>query len=172
MALRCSILAGLAASVALLAPATASSAPTAAPTAPRLWATINVCDTEGHPDGVGIRASMPAGREARLALFIRFQLQYLARRAREWRPVGRSGDAGFVAVGTGGPGRPREAGRTFTVTPPAAGRPAFLFRGLVTFEWRRDGAVVRRAHRLTSARHPDTVGSDPPGASAAVCAVR
>src|SRR5947207_14010398 len=25
----------------------------------RLWATVNVCDTVGHPDSIGIRGSMP-----------------------------------------------------------------------------------------------------------------
>lgn len=169
MAWRYTILAGLAATVAALAPATATGA--AAPKPP-LWATVNVCDTEGHPDAVGIRGSMPGGRDSRLELFMRFQLQYLARRAGQWRRVGRSGDSGFVAIGSGGAGRAREAGRTFTVTPPGAGRRAFLLRGLVTFEWRRGQEVVRRARRLTSAGHRDTVGSDPAGASAAVCAVR
>jgi len=167
--LRRTILAALTATTVLIVPVAAAVAAPAA--APRLWATINVCDTEGHPDAVGIRASMSGGRGARLTLFMRFELQYLARRTRTWRAVGRSGDSGFVAVGSGGSGRTREAGRTFTVTPPPAGRPAFLFRGLVTFEWRRGGEVVRQARRLTSAGHADTAGSDPPGASGAVCAV-
>jgi hypothetical protein len=138
---------------------------------PQLWATINVCDTTGYPDGVGIRGSMPGTGDRRDALFMRFQVQFYRPSAGAWVSLGRAGDSGFLELGNGD-ARARQAGRTFTVMPPAAGRPAYLMRGLVTFEWRRDSAVVRRARRLTSDGRPGTPGADPADFSSATCSVR
>jgi len=138
---------------------------------PMVWATINVCDTAGFPDGVGIRGSMPGTGDRRDALFMRLQVQFQRLSDNAWVTLRRAGDSGFLELGHGDV-RLRQAGRTFTVMPPPAGRPAFLIRGLVTFEWRRDGVVLRRARRLTTAGHPGTAGADPDDYSAAVCALR
>jgi hypothetical protein len=168
-------LAGPLAGLALLAgPAAALAGPEndrrAVAREPLLWATVNVCDTVGHPDGMGVRGSMPGTGDRRDELFMRLQVEF--RRADGlWRGVGRSGDSGFIDLGHGG-ARARQAGRTFTVTPPAASKPAFLLRGLVTFEWRRDGEVLRRARRATTAGHSGTLGADPPDFSAAACSIR
>ena len=153
-----------------------SAGPAAVPTPPgsrdpQLWATINVCDTTGYPDGVGIRGSMPGTGDRRDALYMRFQVQFYRPSAGAWGSLGRAGDSGFLELGNGD-ARARQAGRTFTVMPPPAGRPAYLMRGLVTFEWRRDGAVVRRARRLTSDGRPGTPGADPADFSSATCSVR
>jgi hypothetical protein len=145
------------------------AAPATAARDPLLWATINVCDTVGHPDGVGVRGSMPGGGDRRAELFMRLQLQF-QRRDGSWRAL-RSADSGFLALGRAD-ARVRQAGRTFTLMPPDAGRPAFLLRGLVTFEWRRDDEVVRRVRRATQAGHPGTAGADPAGFSAATCSIR
>ncbi|HEX2103334.1 MAG TPA: hypothetical protein VHF51_06755 [Solirubrobacteraceae bacterium] len=156
-----------------LVPATPAPAGATPPLAPRdalLWATINVCDTVGHPDGVGVRGSMPGTGDRRDALFMRLRLQYRTADGR-WRRIGRSGDSGLLALGRGD-ARVRQAGRTFTVTPPGEGRPAFVLRGLVTFEWRRGQTVLRRAWRATQAGRPGTPGADPAGFSAATCSVR
>jgi hypothetical protein len=167
------LLVALLAGGALVLPTPAAAAP-AGDLAPArdalLWATINVCDTVGHPDGIGLRGSMPGSGDRRDALFMRLRLQFLGEDGR-WRAIGRSGDSGFLALGRGD-ARVRSAGRTFTVTPPGEGRPAFVLRGLVTFEWRRDDVVLRRERRATQARRPDTPGADPPGFSAATCSVR
>jgi hypothetical protein len=166
----------VAASVALLA-----ALPSAGVAAPRHnaadavrdaspWATVNVCDTVGHPDGIGIRGSMPGTGDRRDELFMRIQVQF--RRADgTWARIGRAADSGFVDVGDGD-AKVRQAGRTFTLMPPDAGQPAFVLRGLVTFEWRRDDTVLRRARRLTGAGHPDTPGADPTDFSAATCSIR
>jgi hypothetical protein len=139
--------------------------------APSPWATVNVCDTTGHPDGIGIRGWMPGTGDKRDELFMRLQLQF--RRADDtWRTLGGSGDSGFLDAGNGAPRSGRQAGRTFTLSPPRAGQPAFVLRGLVTFEWRRDGEVVRRARRVTSAGHSGTPGADPDDYSAATCSIR
>jgi hypothetical protein len=169
-------LAALAGAVSLLALAgPALAGPAAADRSgaardPLLWATVNVCDTPGHPDGMGVRGSMPGTGDRGDELFMRLQLQFFRRSDGRWRTL-RSADSGFLDLGHGA-ARARQAGRTFTLMPPGAGQQAFLLRGLVTFDWRRDGEVVRRVRRLTSAGHPGTGGADPAGFSAATCSIR
>ena len=125
----------------------------------RLWATVNVCDTVGHPDSMGIRGSMPGSGDKREAMFMRIQVQYFKPSDEQWHDLGTGGDTA------------RQAGRTFTITPPRPGAAPYVLRGMVTFEWREDGTVVRRARKRTSAEHPKTAGADPPGASAATCSI-
>lgn len=136
---------------------------------PLLWATVNVCDTTSHPDTVGIRGSMPGSGVRKEAMFMRFQLQFFDRKDRAWHNIGASGDSGFVPVGSG-KFKQRQSGRNFTVRPPRTG--AFVLRGAVTFEWRENGEVVRRARKRTTAERGPTAGADPSGFSAARCRVR
>lgn len=136
----------------------------------RLWATVNVCDTVGHPDSLGIRGSMPGSGDRHEEMFMRFQVQYFKPSDEEWHDLGTAADSGWVDVGNARP-TARQAGRTFTVTPPRPGAAPYLMRGVVTFEWREDGMTVRRARKRTSANHPNTAGADPPAASAATCSV-
>jgi hypothetical protein len=147
---------------AVLAPVHAAAA-----TGP--WATVNVCDTAGHPDGIGIRAAMPGNGVAGDRMFVRLRVQYRDRAGR-WRPAGDQADSGWLDLG-GARARMREVGRTFTIRPPAGGG-AFVLRGVAIFEWRRAGTVVRRARRLTRAGHPGTAGAEPPSYSAATCTIR
>jgi hypothetical protein len=156
--------------LATLLPVPGLAAPGVAVAAAQPWATVNVCDTVGHPDGVGIRGSMPGTGTRRDELFMRLQVQF--RRANgTWAGIGRAGDSGFLDLGRGDV-RARQSGRTFTLVPPVVGRPAYVLRGLVTFDWRRNGTVVRRVRRLTAAGHPGTPGADPAGFSAATCSIR
>ena len=134
------------------------------------WATVNVCDTVGHPDGIGIRGSMPGTGDRRDELFMRIQVQFRSADG-TWTRIGRAADSGFLDLGHGD-ARVRQAGRTFTLMPPAAGQPAFVLRGLVTFDWRRDDQIVRRVRRLTGAGHVATPGADPTDFSAATCSIR
>ena len=172
-------LAALAGALAFLAAAAPGMAAEMPPTAvaaavardPGPWATVNVCDTTGHPDGIGIRGAMPGTGDRDDELFMRLQVQFFRRADGTWRGVGRGADSGFLDVGNGA-ARVRQAGRTFTLSPPAAGQPAFLLRGLVTFEWRaKDGTVLRRTRKRTTAGHRSTAGADPTGFSAAECTV-
>jgi hypothetical protein len=149
------------------APASARVAHTRA-VLPAPWATVNVCDTVGHPDGVGVRAWMPGRRRADVLLELRIRLQF--RRAGEWVAV-RGADSGWILAGSGGE-RSAEAGQTFTVTPPRARR-AYVLRGRVHFRWRAtDGTVLRRAIRVTHGGHPGTMGAEPDTFSAGTCTVR
>jgi hypothetical protein len=153
--------------LALLATA-AAVVPGSASAAAEPWATVNVCDTEGHPDGLGIRVSMPGSGDAGERMFVRLRVQYRGRSG-NWRAAGPQADSGWLDLGSGR-ARAREAGRTFTIRAPAAG--AFVLRGVAVFQWRRGDAVVRRERKLTRAGHPGTAGADPAGYSAATCTIR
>jgi hypothetical protein len=135
----------------------------------RLWATVNVCDTVGHPDSIGIRGSMPGSGERAEVMFMRFQVQVFDQTNARWHNLA-GADSGFVELGSGR-ARARQSGNTFTITPPRAGASPYLLRGMVSFEWREDGTVVRRARKSTTVAHPNTAGSDPAGFSAATCSI-
>ncbi len=135
----------------------------------RLWATVNVCDTVGHPDSIGIRGSMPGSGDKAELMFMRFQVQVFDQADAHWHNLA-GADSGFVEVGSARY-KSRQSGNTFTITPPRAGADPYLLRGVVTFEWREDGAVVRRARKSTATAHPNTAGSDPAGFTAATCSI-
>jgi hypothetical protein len=151
--------------------ALAFAVPAAAATAkaPAPWATVNICDTADNPDTIGIRGSMPPGGNAGDEMFMRFQVQF-QRDDGSWRLMGAAGDSGFIDVGRAR-AKPRQAGHSFWLSPPAAGN-VFTLRGVVTFEWRaRDGTVDRRARKRTTGGHLSTAGADPSGFTAAECTV-
>lgn len=135
-----------------------------------LWATVNVCDTVDHPNTVGIRASMPGSGYRDERMWVRLQVQYWSAKGNRWHNIGPSGDSGWINVGSARY-RARQTGRNFTLRQPPADQ-AFIVRGAATFEWRRDGEVVRRARKRTRSGHANTRGSDPAGFSAAKCEIR
>ena len=153
-----------AAALAALAP-DGQTAGARAPAEP--WATVNVCDTLERPNQIGIRGSMP-GLARRSRMFMRFRVQYETLEG-EWRTVRSGADSGWRSVAAGRRGQ-HDAGWTFEFKPPATGG-AHVLRGLVTFQWRRLGHVVMRDRRITEGGHPGTAGADPPGFSAATCAI-
>lgn len=163
--------AAIAVSAGVVAPASAAALPDGPPSSPFLWATVNLCDTPAYPAAMGIRGSMPGTGDRRDTLFMRFQVQFRRASDGAWVGLGRAGDSGFLELGHGA-ARARQAGRTFTLMRPGAGRPAYQLRGLVLFEWRRDGGVFRRARRLTSPDHPGTAGADPGDFTSATCTIR
>jgi hypothetical protein len=147
----------------------AAAAPAAA-SARAPWATVNVCDTAANPDTVGIRGSMPGGVPGATEMFMRFQLQY-QRDDGSWRLLSSSGDSGFIDAGRARTRASRQAGHSFTLSPPSAGT-VYTLRGIVTFEGRsKAGLVVRSARRATTAGHRSTAGADPAGFSAAECSI-
>jgi hypothetical protein len=135
---------------------------------PRLWATVNVCDTERWPDNIGIRGSMAGTGAAGETMWMRFQVQFQSPDDGKWHFVGEGGDSGFVAVGPTRP-RARQAGRSFRISP-KNGEPVVL-RGRVSFEWRVRDVVTQRAKLLTRKGHKSSAGSDPPGYTASTCTV-
>ena len=101
-------------------------------------------------------------------MYMRFQVQLFDSADARWHNLD-GADAGFVAVGSAR--KARQSGNTFTITPPRPGAAPYLLRGVVTFEWREAGQVVRHARRGTTAPHPNTAGSDPAGFSSATCTI-
>ena len=133
-----------------------------------LWATVNICDTAKQPDRLGIRASMP-GDGRTLALYMRFQGQYLSALDNKWHNPPEGSDSGFRRIGKARKGV-IEAGWSFKYVPPAEG--VLTMRGAVTFEWRDKRRVVHRIREMTEAGHSRKEGSDPGGFSAAQCEIR
>ena len=137
---------------------------------PLLWSTINVCDSKKSPDAIGIRASMPGSGRRGEVMFMRFQVQYKSQRDGLWHNFlkGAGTDSGRVKVGSAR-FKARQAGWEFPFMPDKGER--FVLRGVVTFEWRKDGKIVRRAKKKTEKGHPTSL-AEPKGYSAATCVVR
>jgi hypothetical protein len=153
-----------AALVLLLAPAAHAGKPDPG----ELWATVNVCDTKGRPDTVGLRASMPGSRRKGETMTMRFQVQYYSEPDRLWHNfLGAGTDSGRVTVGSARY-KARQSGWSFPFRPRAG--ESFLLRGVVTFEWRRGSRIVRRVTRRTTSGHRPSV-ADPNGYSAANCRI-
>jgi len=136
---------------------------------PRLWATINICDTALHPNGVGVRVSMPGSGRSKERMFVRIRLDYWDGVALRWEPMESGGDSGWLTLGSGGYLR-RETGRTFAIDPPPAGQ-SFRFRGRAAYQWRLGRKVVRKAYKQTAKRPVAVRDADPKGFSAAECTV-
>jgi hypothetical protein len=162
MMLRCALIA--IAAVGLAVPTAASSQQDPEP---RLWATVNICDTADHPDTIGIRGSMPGTGRRDDRMYMRFSVQFRASDGR-WRPLTTGGESGWESVGRG-TWDSRQSGWSFQVRPPEG---SVRLRGVVRFQWRRKGRVVRREVRATEAGHRSTAGADPRGYSRGVCVVR
>ncbi len=152
---------------ALCLPALAFAAtPLPDPASPLLWSTVDVCDTPAHPNVIGIRGSMPGTGDAGQQMTMRFTVEYLGAK-RRWRYLA-AADSGDLALGSAAV-RARQAGWDFTIAPTPKG---YTLRGVVVFEWRSASANVVQEVRSTTAGHPSSVGSDPPGYSAATCRIR
>lgn len=151
----------------MLAPGSAPAAPSSPIDQSKLWATINVCDTASRPDTIGLRASMPATSSSD-DMFMRFQVQYFSPKDGLWHSLAYGGDSGFVSVGTGR--KAREVGRFFVLAP-LADPTGYQLRGIVTFEWRRNGVTYRSLRRRTTPKHVSSAGADPAGFSAAICVI-
>ena len=132
-----------------------------------LWSTVNICDTEKSPNTIGLRASIPGSGRRRERMFMRFRVQYMgvdglwkefttASTTSQWRDVG---SARYKA---------RQSGFSFPFEPDPGQR--FQLRGVVNFQWRRGGKVVRRATKATTTGHNVTF-ADPEGYSAATCEI-
>ena len=132
-----------------------------------LWSTVNICDTQRHPDTFGVRASMPGSGRRKERMFMRFRAQYRAEDG-TWRAFTSTGtNSGFVLVGSGR-FKARQSGWTFPFQPEVGQR--FELRGVVNYEWRRGDKRVRRATKATTTGHHVTV-ADPEGYSAATCEI-
>jgi hypothetical protein len=147
---------------------------------PKVWATVNVCDTAGAPNSMGVRAGMP-GNTSRERVFMRFRAEYWNPSMQAWAPVADRGVSPWVYAG---PARHegRQVGWTFELAPPPAGK-TFTMRAVVEFQWRerlrphapkRSGShsrVVRSVTRVTETGIRGVQGGDPAGTSKAMCLI-
>jgi hypothetical protein len=144
----------------------ASGPPLPTPGSPRLWATIDVCNSAAHPDTIGIRGSMPGTGDRAETMYMAFRVEYL--RSSVWTDVGAAAQSGLEPVGDAA-SRSRQAGIDFRFAPSA--KHHYLLRGVVTYEWRLGTTVVATTLRSTTAGRRAGAGADPPGYSAAVCSI-
>lgn len=148
---------------------------------PRLWATVNICDTATSPDSMGIRAGMP-GNASGQRMFMRFRAEYWSRSLQDWAPVaGVGGASPWVYAGPARYGR-RQSGWTFQFAPPPEGV-TFTMRAIVEFEWRKRvevgtarrkgfrSRVVRSVSRTSETGIGGVDGGDPAGTSKAMCLI-
>jgi hypothetical protein len=138
---------------------------------PKLWATVNLCDTAAAPNSMGVRAGMP-GNTSRRRVFLRFRAEYWSPAIQAWAPVADRGVSPWVSAGQARYER-RQAGWTFGFAPPPAGV-TYTMRAIVEFEWRRPGRsrrVVRSVSRVTETGIRDVAGGDPAGTSKALCLI-
>jgi hypothetical protein len=147
-----------------------SESPTlyAASTPKNQWATINICDTANHPDQLGIRARMPA-LDRPVKMKMRFFVEYMRKGA--WVPLPSNGGGTTMSewiVAGYGKHTWEELGDTFKISKLKPGD-SYLMRGLVKFQWRRHGKVIKSAHAYTSAHHPSDDYGDPKRYSKATC---
>ena len=140
-----------------------SAAVRKAATVKNLWATVNICDTKGHPNAIGIRGRAP-GNGSSDNIWMRFLVQFKKNGA--WTFVKNGGRSAWIKAGSA-----RYKWLERGVTFPFDLKPgeSYLMRGLVRYEWRRHGEVLHRTHRYTEAGHHAAGGGDPKGYSAATC---
>ena len=131
------------------------------------WATVNICDTAKHPNGLGIRGRAP-GNKTKQNIWMRFFAQF--RRADgTWAQVQNGGVSPWVKLGTADYTW-RETGWTFFFNSLKPGQRIRL-RGRVKIEYRKNGVVKRSATEITEGGHHAAGDADPPGYSAATCVI-
>jgi hypothetical protein len=150
------------------------------------WATVNICDTAGSPNALGVRTSVP-GNGSSERIWARFTAQWWSGATHEWKTVGGSGVTDWNYVGVADMSA-RQAGWTFRFVQPPEGA-TYVMRGVVELEWRDDVPAARRASRSRKARRAQRVavvrertlltetgmqgvqGGDPAGTSKAMCLI-
>ena len=160
MARRVLLLVGLTAALALAAlPISSGAAPGGGPT----WATVNECGAS--PDTVGVRASMP-GTDDDTSMWAQFTVQWYSEEQDAWLPVEGTPTSPWLFAGHSTQ-ESGQVGWTFEFNPPAPGT-SVQVRGVANMEWRRNGAVLRREQRITSAASGVHIGAT----ANAVCVLR
>jgi hypothetical protein len=143
----------------------ARSAPVqGAKTVKNLWSTVNICDTTKHPDKLGIRARMPGNGKPQ-KMWMRFIAQYMKNGS--WTVVKKGGTSPWREAGSA-QFKYQETGWTFSFDTLAPGE-GYSMRGLVKFQWRQHGKVLRATHAYTTKHHHNAGGGDPKGFSDATC---
>jgi hypothetical protein len=147
------------------------------------WATVNICDTTGSPNALGVRTSVQ-GNGSDERIWARYTAQWWSSAAQEWKTVAGSGVTDWVLIG-GADMSARQAGWTFRFVQPPSGT-TYVMRGVVEFVWRDEVGSARRARRARRAQRVAVVrqrtlltetgmqgvqGGDPAGTSKAMCLI-
>jgi hypothetical protein len=156
------------------------------------WATVNICDTNGSPNALGVRTSVP-GNGSDERIWARYTAQWWSCAAQEWKTVGGSGVTDWVYIGVADMSA-RQAGWTFRFVQPPTGT-TYVMRGVVEYEWRDEVGSARKARRsrksgrsrrahgaqrvavvrqrtlLTETGMQGVQGGDPAGTSKAMCLI-
>ena len=161
----CCVVAALAVSGAFAFADSGGPTLSAADTKPRknLWATVNICDTAKFPDRLGIRARAPGTGQPQ-KIWMRFFAEYM--KDGRWVRVD-GARSKWIKVGSA-EFKYQEIGYTFRMGPLTPGD-SFRMRGLVKFQWRRNGKVQRATRVRTTGGHTAATGGDPEGYSKATC---
>ena len=113
------------------------------------WATVNICDTAGSPNALGVRTSVP-GNGSTERIYTRYTAQWWSSAAQEWKTVGGSGVTDWVYVGDADMSA-RQAGWTFRFVQPPEGT-TYVMRGVVEIQWRDNGTNAQKARKGGKAR--------------------
>jgi hypothetical protein len=114
-----------------------------------LWATVNICDTKGSPNALGVRTSVP-GNGTSQRIFARYTAQWWSGEQQEWLTVGGSGVTDWIFVGDADMSS-RQAGWTFRFVQPPQGT-TYVMRAVVELQWREAAQTARRARKAGKAR--------------------
>jgi hypothetical protein len=133
------------------------------------WVTVNVCDSAGQPDVMGVRASLP-GDGSGAQMFVRFTAQWHDNAQKAWLPVAGAATSPWLRAGSARH-LSRQAGWNFAFQPPPSGG-AFLLRAVAALQWRLGATVVRSASLVTASGMAGVMVGDPAGTSRASCLIR
>jgi hypothetical protein len=160
-------------SAALAMPAAGAAAPSAArirtaikkaESSHSLWATVNVCNSRGYRNALGIRGQMPAlGFPAWLSMEVK--LFYYVHSQKRFAPVPARGSK-LVRLGRTSSGL-QQSGALFVFSPHQP-----TLKATVTFIWRRSGQLLGRTTRSTTAGHRNADYASPRHYSAATCTIK
>lgn len=114
-----------------------------------LWATVNICDTKGSPNALGVRTGVP-GNGTNQRIFARYTAQWWSGEKQEWLTVGGSGVTDWIFVGDADMSS-RQAGWTFRFVQPPQGT-TYVMRGVVELQWREAAQTARKARKAGKAR--------------------
>lgn len=141
-----------------------SSAVSRAERSSSLWATINICASDGTGRGgqLGVRGQMPAlGFASTLRMTV--ALRYWSRKHERFEPIGGAEATSNLLLGAASSGRQQDG-------------MLYRFRGStglldasIDFTWTRRGRVIAQADRVATAGHPDADYGRPAHYSAAHC---
>jgi hypothetical protein len=136
-----------------------------AETSRSLWATVNICNSPGHPDEIGIRGQMPAlGFTSTMSMTI--QLNAWSKTTRSFAAIQSPNAVNDVPVGAHSRGL-EQSGSVFPFHKGQKG----LWDATIVFTWKRAGRTLGQTQRTTAAGHPDADFGSPPHHSAAQCRI-